>query len=168
LGIEDNPLQNPYYHKTTDTVDTLNLDFLCDATKAAMAELAELAQPVRIGHPATPAGPDAEPFIYRSLLDVVQNVKLTWPATPGAAGYNVYRSEISHLGYRKLNSSPLSSPSYMDRGLSVDQPYYYVITAVGPSGLESNYSREVSVRPGRLGSLSLLAEGFSSFPGGRR
>jgi len=168
LGIEDTPLQNPYYHKTTDTLDTLNFDFFREATKATLAELAELAQPVRTGYPATPAGLNAEAYVYRSLFSALQSIELTWPAGSGASGYNVYRSEISHLGYQKLNSSPLSSPSYIDRGLSVELPYYYVITVVGPSGLESNYSREAVVRPWLSESLSLLIAGYPSFQGGRR
>ncbi len=168
LGIEDNPLRNPYYHKTTDTVEPLNFDFFGESTKAALAELAELAQPVRTGYPATPAGLNAESYIYRSLFDALQSIKLTWPASPGAAGYNIYRSEISHLDYQKLNSSPLPAPSYIDRSLAVDLPYYYVITVVGPSGLESNYSREVTVRPRIPGPFSLLLEGFSSLQGGHR
>ena len=36
LAIEDNPLTNPYYHRTTDTLDTLNIDFFTSATRASV------------------------------------------------------------------------------------------------------------------------------------
>ena len=44
-GIEDYAPSNPYYHKTTDTVDKLNLDFATSVTKIALAVAADLAQP---------------------------------------------------------------------------------------------------------------------------
>jgi Zn-dependent M28 family amino/carboxypeptidase len=43
--LEDEPQTNPYYHRTTDTADTLDLDFLAAVTRATVAVLAELAQP---------------------------------------------------------------------------------------------------------------------------
>ncbi len=52
------PLINPEYHKTTDTIDTLNFEFYAQASRAALATLAELAQPVR---PATRRRPPASP-----------------------------------------------------------------------------------------------------------
>jgi photosystem II stability/assembly factor-like uncharacterized protein len=43
-GIEDSPLHNPYYHRTTDRVNTLDFDFYGDVVRAAIATLAELAR----------------------------------------------------------------------------------------------------------------------------
>jgi hypothetical protein len=45
LGIEDYSPKNPYYHKTTDTFDTLNVDFATSVTKIALTVVADLAQP---------------------------------------------------------------------------------------------------------------------------
>ncbi len=45
LGIEDYSPKNPYYHKTTDTFDTLNMDFATSVTKIALTVVADLAQP---------------------------------------------------------------------------------------------------------------------------
>jgi Zn-dependent M28 family amino/carboxypeptidase len=45
LGIEDTVIRNPYYHKTTDTFDVLNMDFATSVTKLALAVAASLAQP---------------------------------------------------------------------------------------------------------------------------
>jgi len=46
LGIEDYGLKNPFYHKTTDTFDTLNMDFATSVTKIALTVVADLAQPI--------------------------------------------------------------------------------------------------------------------------
>lgn len=46
LGIEDYSPKNPYYHKTTDTFDTLNMDFATSVTKIALTIVADLAQPL--------------------------------------------------------------------------------------------------------------------------
>ena len=149
LAIEDYPLHNPYYHQTSDTLDKLNLDFFTASTRVAAGLLAELAQPVKPGYPATPG----DGFIgfwvkYSSLFNTLNAVRLTWAAQPGASGYNVYRTSMSHLGYVKLNDAPITGTSFMDETVVVlpgapEVPrYYYVLTAVGPTGLESNRSRE--------------------------
>jgi len=43
-GIEDNPPVNPYYHRTTDRVSTLNFSFYTDVVKGAVAMLADKAR----------------------------------------------------------------------------------------------------------------------------
>ncbi len=147
LAIEDNPLRNPYYHQTTDTIDKLNFEFFTASTRASLALLAELAQPVREGHPRTPVGLTASPVVYRSLFSAIKSARLAWSAQTGATGYNVYRTNVSHLDYVKLNDAPVAAASFTDSGLRTDLPYYYVVTAVGPTGLESNFSRETSISP---------------------
>ncbi|OGD19738.1 MAG: hypothetical protein A2W03_13450 [Candidatus Aminicenantes bacterium RBG_16_63_16] len=164
--IEDNPLINPEYHKTTDTIETLNFDFYTQATRAALATLAELAQPIKPGYPATPTGLTATPYLYVALFGAVRNIELNWAASSGAVGYNVYRSEVSHLNYQKLNAAPLTSPSYSDRELAADTAYFYVVTAVGPTGLESNNSSEVESAPPIAVSLSSAPRRLSFSLGG--
>jgi hypothetical protein len=144
-GIEDESIMNPYYHQTTDTIDTLNFDFYESAAGTALAALSDLAQPLRPGYPLTPRSLTAESSTYYSLFNAVRNVRLTWPTGAAAVGYNIYRSEVSHLGYEKINSVPVTTTSYTDRALSAEVSYYYSVTAIGPGGLESNYSREVAV-----------------------
>jgi len=147
LAIEDDPLTNPYYHKTTDTLDKLNPGFFTSATRASVGLLAELAQPLREGYPKTPVGLTATPVVYSALFSALKAVRLTWSAQPGAAGYNVYRTNSSHLDYVKVNVSPLVGTTYSDVNVRTDLPYYYVVTAVGSTGLESNRSREALVAP---------------------
>jgi hypothetical protein len=45
LAIEDYPVKSPYYHKTTDVLATLDMDFATAVTKTALAVAAGLAQP---------------------------------------------------------------------------------------------------------------------------
>ena len=142
LAIEDDPLQNPYYHRTTDTLDKLNLDFFTNATRASLGLLAELAQPIRESYPATPVGLSATPVVYSSLFSALTAFRLTWSAQAGASGFNVYRTTQSHLNYVKVNDAPVAGTAFVDDDVNADQPYYYVVTAVGGTGLESNRSRE--------------------------
>jgi len=43
LSIEDYFINNPHYHTPSDTIDTINLDFLTEASKTCLAAAAELA-----------------------------------------------------------------------------------------------------------------------------
>jgi hypothetical protein len=152
LAIEDQPLHNPYYHKTTDTADKLNDVFLVSSTRAALAVLAELAQPCNPAVPKTPVGLDGRVGTYSALFSAIRAVRLTWTADSSAAGYNLYRSTTSHLNYQRLNSALLTGTSFTEKFLSPALDYYYVVTAVGSGGRESNYSREIWVKADTAGS----------------
>lgn len=147
LAIEDYPLTNPYYHQTTDTLDKLNLDFFTTATRASLGLVAELAQPIREGYPETPVGLTADSAAYSSLFNALKTVYLTWAPQADAAGYNVYRSNVSHLSYVRINDAPVAGTSFSDGDVETDRSYYYVVTALGATGLESNRSREVFESP---------------------
>jgi hypothetical protein len=145
LAIEDDPLTYPYYHTTMDTLDQLNLDFFTSATRASVSLLAELAQPIREGYPKTPVGLAVTPVIYSALFSALKAVRVTWSAQADASGYNIYRTNSSHLDYVKINDSPVVGTTYSDGNIRTDRPYYYAVTAVGATGLESNRSREAVV-----------------------
>jgi hypothetical protein len=147
LAIEDYPLNNPYYHETPDTLDKLNLEFFTTATRASLGLLAGLAQPIRDGYPLTPVGLTATSTAYSSLFNSLKTVYLTWAPVAGAVGYNVYRTNVTHLGYVKFNDAPIAGTSFSDADVDTDRTYYYVVTALGATGLESNRSREVAVTP---------------------
>ncbi len=142
LAIEDEPLTNPYYHRTTDTLDKLNLDFFTSATRTSIGLLAELAQPIKTGTPRTPVGVVASWVVYRSLFNALPAIHLAWTAQSDAAGYNVYRAPTAHGEFLKAPGSPVIGTEYTDTAVILGTTYYYVITAVGPTGLESNRSRE--------------------------
>jgi len=72
-------------------------------------------------------------------------VTLTWNDNgSGIAGYRVYRGTISGGPYVGVNSSLISSTSYVDASVVSGGKYYYVATAVDHSGNESAYSNEAS------------------------
>lgn len=74
------------------------------------------------------------------------SVALSWnPSASTVAGYFVYRSSQASGPYAKMNSSAESSTSYSDSTVANGQVYYYVVTAVNSSNIESAYSNQVSV-----------------------
>jgi hypothetical protein len=168
LAIKDYPPRNPNYHWITDTIDTLNFEFFGDSARAALAVLAEMAQPVRVGYPVAPEELLAESFTYSSLYNSFRDIRLTWASRPGAAGYNIYRSSVPHQDYQQLNSDPVAATVYLDSHLPTDSFNFYVVTTVGPDGLESNYSQQVWVWPEVGTSAQTLADRFSFFRGVQR
>jgi hypothetical protein len=76
---------------------------------------------------------------------VAHSVTLTWTAsTSSVAGYNVYRSQVSGGPYTKLDSTAVTATSYVDSTVSAGQTYFYVVTSINSSGVESADSAEVS------------------------
>jgi hypothetical protein len=76
---------------------------------------------------------------------VQPSVALSWSeSSSSVSGYNVYRSTQSGTAYTKVNSSLLASQSYTDGSVASGQTYYYVVTSVNSSGVESAYSSQAS------------------------
>jgi Abnormal spindle-like microcephaly-assoc'd, ASPM-SPD-2-Hydin len=74
------------------------------------------------------------------------SVALTWePSASSVTGYFVYRGSKPSGPFAQLNSSPEPSPSYSDSTVSSGQVYYYFVTAVDSSNIQSADSNEVSV-----------------------
>jgi fibronectin type 3 domain-containing protein len=79
------------------------------------------------------------------IQPVSHSVTLTWTAsTSTVAGYNVYRSTVTGGPYSKLNSTLISATTYMDSSVLSGQSYFYVVTSVDSSSVESANSTEVS------------------------
>jgi hypothetical protein len=72
-------------------------------------------------------------------------VTLSWTASAsaGIAGYNIYRATTSGGPYAKVNSSLVTILNFDDPAVQAGVTYYYVVTAVDTSNLESGYSTEV-------------------------
>ena len=72
-------------------------------------------------------------------------VSLSWTAstTTDVTSYNVYRGTVSGGPYAQIGSSEAPTTQYTDATVDSSQTYYYVVTAVDPSG-ESQYSNEAS------------------------
>jgi len=77
-----------------------------------------------------------------------QSVSLGWVAstTPGVVGYFVYRSTVSGGPYTVLDSSYVSSTKYTDSTVQPSNTYYYVVTSVNSSNIQSGYSAQVSAK----------------------
>ena len=72
-------------------------------------------------------------------------VHLTWDASGSqVAGYRVYRSQSSGASYTLLTGSLVDALSYDDSTVSSGTTYYYVVTAVDSSGVESVYSNQAT------------------------
>jgi hypothetical protein len=86
-------------------------------------------------------------------------ISLDWNDNTEAdvAGYNVYRSLTSGLGYARLNQSLLTDSEYTDAGVTNCIAYYYVVTAQDAFGYESVYSAGISASPGPQPVVKLLA-----------
>lgn len=69
-------------------------------------------------------------------------VDLSWSASTGAVGYNLYRSGVSGGPYSMINTSLDATTAYTDNTVVSGQTYYYVATAVDSSGNESGYSNQ--------------------------
>ena len=74
------------------------------------------------------------------------SVTLSWTASisPNITGYNIYRSMTSGGPYTKLNSSLIAATTYLDTAVQAGQTYYYVVTSVDLSGVESAYSNQAT------------------------
>ncbi len=73
------------------------------------------------------------------------DVILTWSASSGADGYDVYRGTSSGgESSTPLNSELIAGTSYTDTSVQASQTYYYKITAVASSGTQSGKSTQVS------------------------
>ncbi|MCI8300957.1 MAG: hypothetical protein HFI69_11580 [Lachnospiraceae bacterium] len=55
------------------------------------------------------------------------NIKITWKASEGAPGYNIYRSTKKNGTYEKIATS--DKTSYVDKTAAVNKTYYYKVEA---------------------------------------
>ncbi|MFC5459892.1 PHB depolymerase family esterase [Massilia niabensis] len=66
------------------------------------------------------------------------SIALSWNASNGAIGYNVYRNG------NKVNASAVASTGYTDTGLTAATSYNYQVSALGNGGVESARSATVT------------------------
>ena len=96
--------------------------------------------------PATPLGLEA--VVVPTTNAEPASVELTWAInTEGdLAGYDVYRSEGTDMPGLKLNSEPLSAPTFRDISVLPGTSYFYRVGAIDRSGNESALSPAVEVQ----------------------
>jgi hypothetical protein len=89
--------------------------------------------------------PDSIALSGTGVAVVNHSVSLTWTASASTVvGYNTYASAVSGGPYTKLTGTPVAATSYTDSTVQAGQTYFFVVTAVDSSNLESAYSPEVS------------------------
>ena len=59
-------------------------------------------------------------------------------------GYRVYRSQSSGASYTPLTGEAFDALTYTDTTVAAGASYYYVVTAVNSSNVESGYSGQVA------------------------
>jgi len=143
-GIEDANPSNPNYHKPVDTFSTLNMEFATSVTRASLATIAALAQPFAMPQP--PSTVTAGTQVVASLFMRAKTAYVSWTPASGAAAYNVYRGAISRGSYTRVNGTPITGTTFVDRLMPADAVYYYVVTSVDAKGNEGNYSAEAALR----------------------
>jgi len=100
-------------------------------------------------------------------------VRLSWSPPEYAkeiAGYCVYRGARSRGPYTLLTPKPIRETHYVDATIRAGEYYYYVITSVETSNLESAYSAELSrvcSRPARAPDNRLVLYREAEFPAER-
>lgn len=75
---------------------------------------------------------------------VTHSATLTWTESVTVAGYNVYRGSTSGGPYTKINPSLDPTMSFSDTTVQAGQTYYWVVTAVNSSNVESSYSNQIA------------------------
>ncbi len=79
---------------------------------------------------------------------VAGGVKLTWEAPAHhaeIAGYNVYRGTQSGVGFSPVSRKPIASREVLDSTVPAGTTFFYAVSAVEHSGLESGLSDEAAV-----------------------
>lgn len=98
------------------------------------------ATPVNVA-PAVPTGLTATEGDRQATLSWTANTE--WDL----AGYNIYRADSAAGPYTKINSTLVTTAAYVDDALINGTTYWYRVTAVDSTALESAQSAEVGVTP---------------------
>ena len=120
-GVQD---QNPHYHRLTDTIDKMYMPATHRIVQTGVGTVASMAGMMGKcfnGDPRLTATPQQE------------SISLTWTALEGAEVYRIYRGTRTCNGEMTLLAE-VTSNSYIDSDIKLDQPYFYKVQAVEPDG----------------------------------
>jgi hypothetical protein len=95
--------------------------------------------------PVTPGNPLLTPANLTAKASDVAQVSLSWVQSPNTVSYNVYRGGVSGGPYVFKANVPVTETAYVDNTVIPGAAYYYVVTAVNNSGVNSAYSNEAGV-----------------------
>jgi hypothetical protein len=89
--------------------------------------------------------PTAVSLSGTGLQTVSHDVVLSWNASASPViGYNIYRGQVSGGPYTKVTSAPVGVASGVDSTVQSGSTYYYTVTSIDSSNLESGFSNETS------------------------
>jgi len=132
FGVSGGPLTLAPGQSTTITV---NFDPRAPGGVAGNLIVTSNAPTVQIGLAGQAAG-----------AAVAHSVSLDWlPSVSAVIGYNVYRGSVSGGPYTRINPTVDSATSYKDSAVSGGLTYFYVVTAIDSSRIESGFSNQVSI-----------------------
>lgn len=78
------------------------------------------------------------------MATVNHSAALAWSPSPSTViGYNTYTSATSGGPYTILTGTPVAATSYTDTSVLSGEVYYFVVTAVDSTNVESAFSDEV-------------------------
>ena len=123
---------SPYIHTIADTLGNCNVPYFTIVTGGALATLAEQ---------------QILPFPQKlTAKSTKEDITLQWMPTNNAfvRGYNIYRSDTTGSQYQKITPEPVDGSIYHDLTAELNKQYYYVLTTVNDSLLESGFSGEVT------------------------
>jgi hypothetical protein len=137
LGIEIGSSLSPYYHTTQDLLVNYEeyFPFGTNAAKAAIATIASLAGPIT----------DTDIRVDGFAAEAVEGgIGLSWSATDGSSGFNLYRCESpARTDARdKLNGELITGTtpySYVDFEVTENSTYDYWLEAVDLNGSSKTY-----------------------------
>ena len=98
------------------------------------------------------AVPPAAPANVTAAMVSSSQINLSWNAVPGATGYNIYSATTpggENYSTPLNGSSPITTTSFSDTGLSANTTYYYTVEAVNTIG-SSPASSEASIATAAL------------------
>jgi hypothetical protein len=89
--------------------------------------------------------PTIEPLTGAGVAQNSYSVGLSWNASSGVVGYNIFRGGAKAGPFQQLNTAIDASTDYTDNAVAAGATYFYVTTAVNGQGQQSSYSTPVEV-----------------------
>ncbi len=122
---------------TSGQIVTLNVTFAPAATGSVTGSVSVVSNASNSPASIALTGTGVAPISHSGTLN--------WTAsTSTVIGYDVYRGTVSGGPYTKINSAVDATTTFTDTTVQAGQTYYWVVTAVNSSNVQSTYSNEVS------------------------
>jgi hypothetical protein len=114
---------------------------------------------------ATPTAPAVPPPTPTGLQATAGNaqVSLSWNASTGATSYNVKRSTANGGPFSATLASPAVT-NYIDTAVTNGTTYYYVVSAVNPSGESANSAQASATPTGPVANVTITIDPTKTKP----